>query len=60
VYAIQIIGSTTTAILGCMEPLTAVLVGISVFGERLNTNQGIGMVLVFIAVYLVIITQKKK
>ena len=60
VYAIQIIGSTTTAILGCMEPLTAVLVGISVFGERLNLNQGIGMVLVFIAVYLVIITQKEK
>ena len=60
VYAIQIIGSTTTAILGCMEPLTAVLVGISVFGERLNINQGIGMILVFIAVYLVILTQKKK
>lgn len=60
VYAIQIIGSTVTAILGCMEPLTAVLVGIAVFGERLNTNQGIGMALVFIAVYLVIITQNKK
>jgi drug/metabolite transporter (DMT)-like permease len=43
-----------------MEPLTAVLVGISVFGEKLNTNQVIGMVLVFIAVYLVIVTQKKK
>ena len=60
VYAIQIIGSTTTAILGCMEPLTAVLVGIAVFGERLNLNQGIGMALVLVAVYLVIITQKKK
>ena len=60
VYAIQIIGSTTTAILGCMEPLTAVLVGITVFGERLNLNQGIGMVLVLVAVYLVILTQKKK
>ena len=60
VYAIQIIGSTTTAILGCMEPLTAVIVGISVFGEKLNLNQGIGIVLVFIAVYLVILTQKKK
>ena len=60
VYAIQIIGSTTTAILGCMEPLTAVLVGITVFGEKLSTNQGIGMILVFIAVYLVILTQKKK
>ena len=60
VYAIQIIGSTTTAILGCMEPLTAVLVGIAVFGEKLNASQGIGMVLVFIAVNLVIMSQKKK
>lgn len=59
VYAIQIIGSTTTAILGCMEPLTAVLVGIAVFGERLNINQGIGMLLVFVAVYLVIAAQKR-
>ena len=57
VYAIQLIGSTTTAILGCMEPLTAVLVGIAVFGEKLNANQGIGMVLVFFAVYLVIAAQ---
>ena len=59
-YAIQIIGSTTTAILGCMEPLTAVLVGIAVFGEKLNSSQGIGMVLVFIAVNLVIMAQKTK
>ena len=59
VYAIQIIGSTITAILGCMEPLTAVLVGIAVFGEKLNISQGIGMVLVFIAVNLVIIAQRK-
>lgn len=60
VYAIQIIGSTITAILGCMEPLTAVLVGIAVFGEKLNSNQIIGMVLVFFAVNLVILSQKKK
>ena len=60
VYAIQLIGSTTTAILGCMEPLTAVLVGIAVFGEKLNANQGIGMVLVFFAVYLVIAAQNRK
>lgn len=60
VYAIQLIGSTTTAILGCMEPLTAVLVGIAVFGERLDANQGIGMILVFFAVYLVIAAQNKK
>lgn len=60
VYAIQIIGSTITAILGCMEPLTAVLVGIAVFGEKLDAGQGLGMALVFMAVYLVIITQNKR
>lgn len=60
VYAIQIIGSTTTAILGCMEPLTAVLVGITVFGENLSGRQGIGIILVFIAVYLTIVSQNSK
>lgn len=60
VYAIQIIGSTTTAILGCMEPLTAVLVGITIFGEKLNGSQGVGMLLVFIAVYLTVISQGKE
>lgn len=59
IYAIQLIGSTTTAILGCMEPLTAVTMGFIFFGERLNISQGLGMILVFIAVYLVILSQKK-
>lgn len=59
IYAIQMIGSTTTAILGCMEPLTAVTMGFIFFGERLNISQGGGMIMVFIAVYLVILSQKK-
>lgn len=59
IYAIQLIGSTTTAILGCMEPLTAVAMGFIAFGERLNTGQGIGMAMVFVAVYLVILSQRK-
>ena len=60
IYAIQMIGSTTTAILGCMEPLTAVIMGITFFGERLDPSQGAGMVLVFAAVFLVILAQQKK
>ncbi len=59
IYAIQSIGSTTTAILGCMEPLTAVAIGFTAFGERLDTGQGTGMIIIFIAVYLVILSQKK-
>ena len=38
---------------------TAVLVGITIFGERLNASQGIGMLLVFIAVYLVVVSQNR-
>lgn len=59
VYAIQLIGSTITAILGCMEPLTAAIVGVLVFSEKITSGQGIGMVLVFAAVYLVIAAEKR-
>ena len=59
IYAIHMIGSTTTAILGCMEPLTAVIMGIIFFGERLDLPQGAGMALIFVAVFLVILAQRK-
>lgn len=57
IYAIQMIGSTTTAILGCMEPLTAVVMGMVFFKEKMNFSQSLGMILVFFAVYLVIMAQ---
>lgn len=60
VYAIQIIGSTVTAILGCMEPLTAVIVGITLFKERITNTQYIGILFVFVAVYLVIMAQNRE
>jgi drug/metabolite transporter (DMT)-like permease len=59
IYAIQLIGSTITAILGCMEPLTAAIVGVLVFHEKISPVQGIGMILVFAAVTFVILAQKK-
>ena len=52
--AIQSIGSTPTAILGAFEPVTAVLVGVFVFGETLTTMAFIGLVLVIAAVSLVV------
>lgn len=60
IYAIQLIGSTITAILGCMEPLTAAIVGMLVFHEKISPVQGIGMLLVFAAVTFVILAQKKR
>lgn len=58
IYAIQMVGSTTTAILGCMEPLTAVVIGIVCFGERFGAMQAAGVVVVLEAVALVIMAER--
>lgn len=58
IYAIQLVGSTTTAILGCMEPLTAVVIGIVCFGERFGATQAVGVVVVLAAVTLVIMAER--
>lgn len=55
VLAIKHIGSTMTSILGSMEPLTAVLVGVVHFGERFNLDAAAGLILVVTAVIIVIL-----
>ena len=52
--AIQYIGSTPTAILGALEPLTAVFFGVVVFGESLTLRLGCGMLMIILAVTLII------
>lgn len=52
--AIQYIGSTPTAILGALEPVTAIFFGITVFGESLTVRASIGLVMIIVAVTLVI------
>ncbi len=52
--AIQYIGSTPTAILGALEPVTAIIFGITVFGERMTMKESMGIILILIAVTLVI------
>ena len=52
--AIQRIGSTPTAILGALEPLTAILFGITVFGERLTARDCMGITLILVAVTVVV------
>ena len=54
ILAIKRIGSTMTSILGSMEPLTAVVVGVVYFGERFDTASVVGLLLIIIAVVLVI------
>ena len=52
--AIQHIGSTPTAILGALEPVTAVFFGVAVFGEAFTPRIACGNVLIVLAVTLVI------
>ena len=53
VYAAKYVGSTATAILGALEPLTAVLIGIFVFSEPFTINLAIGIVLILGAVVII-------
>lgn len=52
--AIQCIGSTPTAILGALEPLTAVFFGVTVFGEALSLRLGCGILMIVIAVTIIV------
>ena len=52
--AIQYIGSTPTAILGALEPETAIFFGIAVFGESLTVRESFGLVMIIVAVTFVI------
>ena len=52
--AIQYIGSTPTAILGALEPVTAIFFGITVFGEALSVRESIGLAMIIVAVTFVI------
>ena len=52
--AIQYIGSTPTAILGALEPLTAFFFGVVVFGESLTLRLSCGMLMIILAVTLII------
>lgn len=53
--AVRLIGSTSSAILGAMEPLTAVAIGTLIFGEPFNGELLGGVLLIIAAVAIVIL-----
>ena len=57
VLAVHNIGGTLTAVLGAMEPVTAVFVGVLVFGEPFTFNLAIGILLIIIAVTMIILSK---
>ena len=54
VVAVHDIGSTPTAIMGALEPMTAVAIGVLVFGEDFTVRLAVGIVLILTAVLLII------
>lgn len=60
VQGIKLAGPTLASIMGAMEPLTAVVIGIFVFGEVFSWNTAVGIALILFAVLLVILKQQKK
>ncbi len=58
--AVRIIGSTPTAIMGALEPMTAVVIGLTVFNEAFSVNLGVGILLILTAVITIIISKGKK
>ncbi len=55
VWAVHNVGSTVTAILGALEPVTAVFVGIVVFKEPLTVNMAVGILMIILAVTVIIL-----
>lgn len=47
-------GSTPTAVMGALEPLTAVVIGVAVFGEQLTPRLAAGIVLILTTVIMII------
>ena len=52
--AVHEVGATPTAIMGALEPLTAVAIGVMAFGESLTLRLCIGIVLILAAVLLIV------
>lgn len=54
VVAIHEIGSTPTAVMGALEPITAVVLGVLLFGESFTLRLAVGILFILSAVILII------
>lgn len=60
ILAIQRIGPTITSVLGVMEPLTAVAVGVAVFGEPFTPALAAGVALIAAAVLTIMLGPRRR
>lgn len=59
VSAVKLIGSIPSSVLGTLEPITAIAVGLFFFHEHMNGLNFIGLLMVIVAVLIVVIYMKK-
>ncbi len=52
------VGATPTAVMGALEPLTAVAIGIIIFSESLTLRLAVGIITILVAVFLVVLGKK--
>lgn len=57
--AIKYVGPTPTAIMGALEPVTAVILGIIILGERPSICAYIGMIIIVASITLIITSKNK-
>lgn len=58
--AIEKVGSTPSAIMGALEPVTAVFIGVLLFGEAFSLRLLLGILLILSAVILLVLAKEKK
>jgi drug/metabolite transporter (DMT)-like permease len=58
VKAVRRIGPTLTSILGALQPLTAVVLGVAFLGEHLYMRSVIGVTIILIAVVVIVMNQQ--
>lgn len=60
VSAVNMIGSVPSSVLGTLEPITAITIGVFVFQEHLGLFNYMGLLMVLVAVMIVIVYMKAK
>ncbi|WP_101842750.1 DMT family transporter [Halobacillus sp. Marseille-P3879] len=59
-FGLSYIESSKAAILGAMEPIVAILVGVLIFGDSLSLLQIVGMMLVITSTFLTVFHRQRK
>ena len=60
VKGVRRIGPTMTSVLGALQPVTAVILGVLFLGEHLYTRSLIGIIIILIAVTIIVLHQNTR